>query len=106
MSSLVVIEMMNAVNSLSSNDSLLVLPLWENMMLVYAIALSIALHFALLYTPVLQTLFGILPLDIIEWKAVVYISLPVIFIDEILKWAERTFVTPSTQPATPKSKVA
>jgi Ca2+ transporting ATPase len=77
LSILVVIEMFNAVNALSSSESLLTLPLWENMMLVYAIALSMALHFALLYTPVLQGLFSILPLNWAEWQAVLLISAPV-----------------------------
>ena len=77
LSILVVIEMFNAMNALSSSESLLTLPLWDNMMLVYAIALSMALHFALLYTPVLQTLFSIVPLNWNEWKAVIFISAPV-----------------------------
>ncbi|KFY20797.1 hypothetical protein V491_03418 [Pseudogymnoascus sp. VKM F-3775] len=89
LSILVVIEMLNAMNALSSSESLLTLPLWENMMLVYAIALSMALHFALLYTPFLQTLFSILPLNLNEWYAVLAISAPVILIDEVLKFAER-----------------
>jgi Ca2+ transporting ATPase len=69
--------MFNAMNALSSSESLLTLPLWENMMLVYAIGLSMALHFALLYTPILQTLFSILPLNMLEWKAVLILSAPV-----------------------------
>lgn len=77
LSILVVIEMLNAMNALSSSESLLTLPLWDNMMLVYAIALSMALHFALLYTPFLQALFSIIPLDLTEWKAVLLISAPV-----------------------------
>jgi Ca2+ transporting ATPase len=77
LSILVVIEMFNAMNALSSSESLLTLPLWENMMLVYAIALSMALHFGLLYIPVLQGLFSILPLNWLEWKAVLLISAPV-----------------------------
>jgi Ca2+ transporting ATPase len=77
LSILVVIEMLNAMNALSSSESLLTLPLWDNMMLVYAITLSMALHFALLYTPILQTLFSILPLNLNEWKAVMIISAPV-----------------------------
>lgn len=78
LSILVVIEMFNAMNALSSSESLLTMPLWKNMMLVYAIALSMALHFALLYTPVLQSLFAILPLNWDEWKAVIVISAPVV----------------------------
>ena len=91
LSILVVIEMFNAVNALSSSESLLTLPLWENMMLVYAIALSMALHFALLYIPFLQTLFSILPLNWTEWRAVLVLSVPVVFIDELLKLIERRF---------------
>ncbi|KAI1827969.1 putative calcium P-type ATPase [Xylaria intraflava] len=89
LSILVVIEMLNAINALSSSESLLTLPLWHNMMLVYAIALSMALHFALLYTPFLQTLFSVLPLNWTEWKAVLVMSAPVILIDEVLKTIER-----------------
>lgn len=74
LSILVVIEMLNAMNALSSSESLVTFALWNNMMLVYAIALSMALHFAILYVPFLQTLFSILPLNGIEWKAVCAIS--------------------------------
>ncbi|OHE97806.1 calcium-translocating P-type ATPase [Colletotrichum orchidophilum] len=91
LSILVVIEMFNAMNALSSSESLLSLPLWANMKLVYAITLSMALHFALLYTPFLQNLFSILPLNWLEWKAVLYISAPVILIDEVLKAVERSY---------------
>ncbi|KAL8709109.1 MAG: hypothetical protein Q9220_006130 [cf. Caloplaca sp. 1 TL-2023] len=94
LSILVVIEMLNAMNALSSSESLLTLPLWENMMLVYAISLSMALHFALLYTPFLQGLFSIVALNWNEWKAVLWISIPVIFIDEILKFFERKIYLP------------
>ncbi|KAL5345241.1 hypothetical protein ACLOAV_009611 [Pseudogymnoascus australis] len=103
LSILVVIEMLNAMNALSSSESLLTLPLWENMMLVYAITLSMALHFALLYTPFLQTLFSILPLNLNEWYAVLAISAPVILIDEVLKFAERQIYI-ETSYAEPKPK--
>lgn len=77
LSILVVIEMLNAMNALSSSESLLTLPLWDNMILVYAISLSMALHFALLYIPFLQGLFSIVPLNWAEWQAVLAISMPV-----------------------------
>ncbi|KAJ5736718.1 uncharacterized protein N7483_001843 [Penicillium malachiteum] len=89
LSILVVIEMLNAMNALSSSESLFTFFLHNNPMLVYAITLSMALHFAILYIPFLQTLFAILPLNWIEWQAVLAISAPVILIDEILKFAER-----------------
>ncbi|TDZ23566.1 Calcium-transporting ATPase sarcoplasmic/endoplasmic reticulum type [Colletotrichum orbiculare MAFF 240422] len=104
LSILVVIEMFNAMNALSSSESLLSLPLWANMKLVYAIALSMALHFALLYTPFLQNLFSILPLNWNEWKAVVYISAPVIVIDEVLKAVERSFFSQQKTIESSKAK--
>lgn len=78
LSILVVIEMFNAMNALSSSESLLSFGLWNNMMLVYAIVLSMILHFAILYVPFLQELFSILPLNWVEWKAVLAISGPVV----------------------------
>ncbi|KAK2748268.1 hypothetical protein FQN57_000926 [Myotisia sp. PD_48] len=93
LSILVVIEMLNAMNALSSSESLLTFPLWKNMMLVYAIVLSMSLHFAILYIPFLQNLFSILPLNWPEWKAVLIISAPVVVIDELLKAVERRFYT-------------
>lgn len=77
LSILVVIEMLNAMNALSSSESLLTLPIWKNMVLVYAIALSMALHFALLYIPFMRGLFAITPLNWHEWKAVLWISAPI-----------------------------
>ena len=51
LSILVMVEMFNAMNSLSENESLLRLPVWKNMYLVGAITLSITLHFMILYVP-------------------------------------------------------
>lgn len=45
----------------------------------------------------MQSLFSIVPLDLHEWKAVVAISFPVIFIDEALKFIERVAFTPKPQ---------
>lgn len=51
LSILVTVEMFNAMNSLSENESLLRLPVWKNMYLVMAITLSMALHLMILYVP-------------------------------------------------------
>lgn len=88
---LVVIEMLNACNALSENESLLTLPVWTNPYLVLAIAGSMIGHCIILYTPFLADLFQVVPLSWAEWKTVLALSLPVIPIDEALKWATRTF---------------
>jgi len=51
LSILVTIEIFNAMNSLSENESLLTLPLWVNPSLIFAIALSMILHVIILYVP-------------------------------------------------------
>ncbi|KAK5076285.1 hypothetical protein LTR64_006237 [Lithohypha guttulata] len=89
LSVLVVIEMFNAMNALSSSESLVTLPLWKNMKLIYAIMLSMALHFAILYVPFLRSLFSIESLNWVEWRAVILMSAPVIAIDEVGKYFER-----------------
>ncbi|WWC87715.1 potassium/sodium efflux P-type ATPase, fungal-type [Kwoniella dendrophila CBS 6074] len=92
LSILVVIEMFNACNSLSENESLLVLPIWTNPYLVGSIILSMALHFMILYVPFFRTMFRITSLNKQEWLAVILISLPVIFIDEFLKFISLKFL--------------
>jgi P-type Ca2+ transporter type 2A len=51
LSVLVTIEMLNALNSLSENQSLIKMPPWNNIWLLLAIGLSMSLHFMILYIP-------------------------------------------------------
>ncbi|KIP09286.1 hypothetical protein PHLGIDRAFT_126438 [Phlebiopsis gigantea 11061_1 CR5-6] len=97
LSILVTVEMFNAMNSLSENESLLRLPVWKNMYLVGAVTLSMLLHFAILYIPFFTTLFAITPLNWAEWRAVLYFSAPVVLIDEVLKFVTAQFVEPPTK---------
>ncbi|KAI8897299.1 hypothetical protein BC833DRAFT_527236 [Globomyces pollinis-pini] len=92
LSILVVVEMFNAINSLSENESLLTFPIWKNMYLVFAITLSMILHFIILYVPFFTKLFCITPLNYDEWVAVLWISFPVIIVDELLKLVSRVRV--------------
>ncbi|CAF3039043.1 unnamed protein product [Rotaria socialis] len=92
LSVLVTIEMLNALNSLSENQSLLKMPPWKNKYLLYAIALSMSLHMMILYIPMFNTVFQICPLSLEEWLAVIKISLPVILLDELLKFIARRYI--------------
>ncbi|KAK3149457.1 hypothetical protein QOZ80_3AG0217620 [Eleusine coracana subsp. coracana] len=90
MTVLVVVEMFNALNNLSENQSLLVIYPWSNLWLVGSIVLTMLLHIAVLYIEPLSALFSVSPLSWAEWKIVLYLSFPVILIDEVLKFFSRS----------------
>lgn len=73
LSILVTVEMFNAMNSLSENESLLKLPVWKNPFLVGAIALSMGLHFMILYVPFF-TVSAPLPCLVWRTKIEIYMS--------------------------------
>jgi Ca2+-transporting ATPase len=89
LSVLVAIEMFNSLNALSEDGSLLSMPPWVNPWLLLAMSLSFSLHFLILYVPFLAKIFGIVPLSVNEWLLVLLVSLPVILIDEGLKFVGR-----------------
>merc|ERR1719326_1607516 len=91
LSILVTIEMCNAINSLSENQSLVAMPPWINPLLLGAMALSFALHFIILYVDVMATVFQVTPLTIAQWITVMKFSLPVILLDELLKYVARNY---------------
>uniref|UniRef100_A0A672LHN9 Calcium-transporting ATPase n=1 Tax=Sinocyclocheilus grahami TaxID=75366 RepID=A0A672LHN9_SINGR len=89
LSVLVTIEMFNALNSLSENQSLLRMPPWVNIWLLGAIILSLSLHFLILYVEPLPLIFQVTPLHYSQWIIVLKISIPVILLDEALKYISR-----------------
>eukprot|EP00761_Pharyngomonas_kirbyi_P004099 gb/GECH01004103.1/.p1 GENE.gb/GECH01004103.1/~~gb/GECH01004103.1/.p1 ORF type:complete len:1012 (+),score=258.84 gb/GECH01004103.1/:1-3036(+) len=89
LSVLVTIEMFNALNAVSENESLLVMPPWNNIWLIGSIVLSFLQHFAILYIPIFASVFGVAPLNMGEWGGVLAFSLPVVLIDEVLKFFSR-----------------
>nr|KAF6415015.1 ATPase sarcoplasmic/endoplasmic reticulum Ca2+ transporting 3 [Molossus molossus] len=92
LSVLVTIEMCNALNSVSENQSLLRMPPWLNPWLLAAVTMSMALHFLILLVPPLPLVFQVTPLSGRQWVVVLQISLPVILLDEALKYLSRNHV--------------
>jgi len=77
--------MLNALNAISEDGSLLQMPPWVNPWLLLAMLVSFGLHFVILYVPVLASVFSIVPLTVNDWMLVLAFSFPVVIIDELLK---------------------
>ncbi|XP_038669546.1 sarcoplasmic/endoplasmic reticulum calcium ATPase 2 isoform X2 [Scyliorhinus canicula] len=92
LSVLVTIEMCNALNSLSENQSLLRMPPWVNVWLLGTICISMSLHFLILYVEPLPLVFQVTALNWPQWVVVLKISLPVILLDETLKYISRNYI--------------
>ncbi|CAK9137217.1 unnamed protein product [Ilex paraguariensis] len=90
LSVLVAIEMFNSLNALSEDNSLVTMPPWRNPWLLVAMSISFGLHCLILYVPFLADVFGIVPLSLNEWLLVILVSVPVILIDEVLKFVGRS----------------
>ncbi|CAL8237899.1 unnamed protein product, partial [Boreogadus saida] len=90
LSVLVTIEMCNALNSLSENQSLVRMPPWSNLWLVGAMTLSMSLHFMIIYVDPLPMIFKLTHLNVEQWLMVLKLSFPVILLDEVLKFVART----------------
>jgi Ca2+-transporting ATPase len=86
---LVVIEMLNSLNALSENRSLFEIGVFSNIWLHLAILTSIGIHCLMLYVPFFAKVFSTVPLSINDWILVFLFSMPVIFIEEVLKWISR-----------------
>jgi|Transcript_22419 Ca2+-transporting ATPase len=89
LSVLVVIEMLNALNAISEDNSLMTMSPLVNPYLILAIISSILLHCVIVYIPFMNEIFSIYAMNQQEWIAVFAFSTPVIFIDEVLKFFGR-----------------
>merc|ERR1712168_1344523 len=89
---LVTIEMCNALDSLSENQSLIRMPPWVNFWLLAAMSLSFSLHFMIIYVDPLPMVFHLTHLNLDQWLVVLQLSFPVILIDEVLKFFARNYV--------------
>lgn len=85
LSVLVVIEMLNSMNAISEDNSLITMSPLVNPWLLVAISASLSLHAMIVYVPFFNDIFSIYSLNGYEILLVLAFSLPVILIDEILK---------------------
>jgi len=89
LSVLVMIEMFNAFNALSEDNSLLVVTPLVNPYLIAATILSTVMHMMIVYVPFFNDVFSIHSMNAHEWFLVLAFALPVNLVDECLKYYGR-----------------
>jgi len=87
LSTLVTVELLKALCSVSIDSSILTVGPQKNPWLLLGVTVPFALNLAIIYTPQLQHSFGLVPLDGSDWLKVLAWSLPIVLIDEALKYA-------------------
>ncbi len=71
---LVIFELFNAFNCRSERHSLLKIGPFSNRWLITAVAISLLMQLAVLYTPAFDILFDTIPLTISDWLIVIPLS--------------------------------
>jgi len=89
LSSLVCMEMLRAMCAVSESESLLTMPPWANRWLMAGVTTPMLLHVGVLYVPQLASLFQLAPLTKADWKMVAAWSLPLVLLEEVLKYFGR-----------------
>ena len=94
LTTLVCIELIKALGAVSVDSSILTLPPWRNGWLVLGVLVPMGLHVGLVHSPslglpALGEAFGLVELGREEWTRVLLWSLPMVVVDEGLKFVGR-----------------
>jgi len=106
LTTLVCMEMLKALSAVSVNDSLFKVGPWKNKWLLVGVSGPFLLHLLVLYSSNIPGLsgfgkaFGMVPLTSQEWKTVLLWSLPILLLDEILKFTGRRLLRQQGTAAT------
>lgn len=79
-------QLLNAMSVRSANKSVLTTPLFSNPLMLYSVAGTIALQFALIYVPFMQPIFSTAALNGDMLIAVGLLSVVALVIIELIKW--------------------
>jgi len=93
LTTLVTIELIKALCTVSVDSSILKVGPQKNPWLILGVVVPFILNLAIIYTPALGNSFGLVPLNEKDWFHVLMWSLPIILIDEIQKFAARKNAT-------------
>ena len=88
LSILVLVEMFNALNAISENESMLQCPPFRNPWLILAVLSSLVLHYLIMYVPALCYLFNVAPLGVagVNPRQILEVSSTLLWPTDFLEW--------------------
>lgn len=89
LTTLVTIELLKALCTVSVDSSITKVGPWKNPWLLLGVAVPFMLNLAIIYIPALGDSFGLVPLNAHDWLHVLMWSFPIILIDELQKFAAK-----------------
>ena len=89
MSTIITSELFKALSTVSINQSILKVSPFQNPYLVIGVLVPFIVHLIILNNSVLATNFSVVPLSLEQWNEVFLWSIPIVFVDEVLKFVER-----------------
>ena len=95
LTTLILTEMLKALSSVSNDESLLQVGPQKNPYLLVGVSVPFAIHLGIMYSSILgfqavSESFGITPLTIENWECVLFWSLPILLLEEVLKALSRS----------------
>lgn len=88
LTTLVTTELLKALCTVSVSSSILVVGPQKNPWLLLGVAVPFALNLSIIYIPTMAANFGLIPLSGNDWLKVICWSLPIVFIEETMKFYE------------------
>lgn len=92
--SMVVAEWFKVWTCRTDKNSITSAPFYGNKYIVWATLLVIVLHGLALYTPFMQQLLSLVPLNAIDWVIIIAVGSLTMVADEVRKWIYRRFEAP------------
>ena len=89
MTTTVMFQFFQAWNSRSERESIFRIGLFSNPLLLFSVVAALAAQLAVLYVPLLQSVFQTVPLAAEEWVRILTISWTVVLVVEVDKWIRR-----------------
>jgi len=84
---IIMFELFHAFNAKSWNDSIINKRIFSNKYVIYGVLLAFVLTITVIYLPQLQSIFGTVALNALDWTLITIVSSSIVFFVELKKFA-------------------